>query len=141
MSLAAGIAPGPRRRARIEIIPLIDVIFFLLATFVLFTLSLNQSKGPKVTLPDAATAESRNPAESVTLTIASDGTLSWDKETITPDQFLIRLQAYHDITRDPRVLINGDRDALYTQVRYVINEVRKAGIAKVLVETHPAASK
>ncbi|MFH1500049.1 MAG: biopolymer transporter ExbD, partial [Verrucomicrobiota bacterium] len=48
MSLAAGIVPGQRRRARIEIIPLIDVIFFLLATFVLFTLSLNQTKGLKV---------------------------------------------------------------------------------------------
>ncbi|MFH1496712.1 MAG: biopolymer transporter ExbD [Verrucomicrobiota bacterium] len=140
MSLAAGIAPGPRRRARIEIIPLIDVIFFLLATFVLFTLSLNQTKGLKVALPDAATAEARNPADAVTLTIASDGTLAWDKEVITPDQFLIRLQAYRDITREPRVLINGDRDALYNQVRYVIDEVRKAGIAKVFVETRPTTA-
>lgn len=40
-----GTGPGGVKRARIEIIPLIDVIFFLLATFVLFTLSLNKSNG------------------------------------------------------------------------------------------------
>lgn len=139
MSLAAGIAPGPPRRARIEIIPLIDVIFFLLATFVLFTLSLNQTKGLRVDLPPAATGEARNPADAVTLSITADGTLAWDKEPVTTDQFLIRLQAYRDITREPRILINGDRDALYSQVRYVIDEVRKAGIAKVLVEINPAS--
>ena len=37
-------APSGRKKARIEIIPLIDVIFFLLATFILFTLSLNKSE-------------------------------------------------------------------------------------------------
>ena len=42
---------GGKKRARIEIIPLIDVIFFLLATFVLFTLSLNKSGGLSVLLP------------------------------------------------------------------------------------------
>ncbi len=46
-----GTGPGGVKRARIEIIPLIDVIFFLLATFVLFTLSLNKSNGVKVVLP------------------------------------------------------------------------------------------
>lgn len=138
MSLAAGIAPGSRRRARIEIIPLIDVIFFLLATFVLFTLSLNRSSGLPVALPPAATGEGRNPADAVTLSIAADGTLGWDREPVTLDQFLVRLQAYREITRDPRVLINGDREARYTQVRYVIDEVRKAGITKVLIETTPA---
>ena len=50
-----GTGPGGVKRARIEIIPLIDVIFFLLATFVLFTLSLNKSNGITVTLPKAET--------------------------------------------------------------------------------------
>jgi biopolymer transport protein ExbD len=49
---AGGTGPGGRKRARIEIIPLIDVIFFLLATFVLFTLSLNKSGGLSVLLDE-----------------------------------------------------------------------------------------
>jgi biopolymer transport protein ExbD len=127
--------PGGAKKARIEIIPLIDVIFFLLATFVLFTLSLNKSGGLAVALPATATSEPRDSGESVTLSVREDGTLGWDKEPITLDQFLVRLQAYKQTTSDPKVLINGDENALFQQVRYVIDEVRKAGIARILVET------
>ena len=125
---------GPKK-ARIEIIPLIDVIFFLLATFVLFTLSLNKSGGLAVALPATRTSEARDPGSSVTLSIREDGTLGWDKELITLDQFLVRLQAYKQTQPDGRILINGDENALFQQVRYVVDEVRKAGIRKVLIET------
>ncbi len=125
---------GPKK-ARIEIIPLIDVIFFLLATFVLFTLSLNKSGGLSVALPSTRTSEPRDPGSSVTLSIREDGTLGWDKELITLDQFLVRLQAYKQTQPDGKILINGDENALFQQVRYVVDEVRKAGIRKVLIET------
>ena len=77
---SSGGGSGSKKKARIEIIPLIDVIFFLLATFVLFTLSLNKSQGLKVALPQSATSEPRDPAGSVTITITSEGTLAWGKE-------------------------------------------------------------
>jgi len=126
---------GGPKKARIEIIPLIDVIFFLLATFVLFTLSLNKSGGLAVALPATQTSEPRDPGTSVTLTIREDGTIGWDKEPITLDEFLLRLQAYKQTQPDAKVLINGDENALFQQVRYVVDEVRKAGITKVLIET------
>jgi biopolymer transport protein ExbD len=126
---------GGPKKARVEIIPLIDVIFFLLATFVLFTLSLNTSGGLAVSLPKTSTSVVRDPSSSVTLSIRDDGTLGWDKELINLDQFIIRLQAFKQTTQDPKVLINGDENALFQQVRYVIDEVRKAGISKVLIET------
>ena len=126
---------GGPKKARIEIIPLIDVIFFLLATFVLFTLSLNKSGGLSVALPATQTSEARDPGDSVTLSIREDGTLGWDKELITLDQFLLRLQAYKQTQPDGKVLINGDENALFQQVRYVVDEVRKAGLTKVLIET------
>ncbi len=132
---SSGSGPGGAKKARIEIIPLIDVIFFLLATFVLFTLSLNKSGGLSVTLPAVQTSEPRDPGDSVTLSVRDDGTLGWDKELITLDQFQVRLEAFKQVAQDPRVLINGDEDALFAQVRYVVDEVRKAGITKVLIET------
>lgn len=132
---SSGTGPGGMKKARIEIIPLIDVIFFLLATFVLFTLSLNTSGGLPVSLPASQTSQPRDPGTSVTLSIKEDGTLGWDKEPITLDQFLIRLQAFKQTQPDGRILINGDEAALFQQVRYVIDEVRKAGITKVLIET------
>ncbi len=132
---SSGNGPGGAKKARIEIIPLIDVIFFLLATFVLFTLSLNKSGGLSVALPAVQTSEPRDPGDSVTLSVRDDGTLGWDKELITLDQFQVRLEAFKQVGQDPRVLINGDEDALFAQVRYVVDEVRKAGISQVLIET------
>ena len=132
---SGGRGAGGAKKARIEIIPLIDVIFFLLATFVLFTLSLNKSGGLSVALPATQTSEPRDPGSSVTLSVREDGTLGWDKELITLDQFLVRLQAFKQTQPDGKILINGDENALFQQVRYVVDEVRKAGVRRILVET------
>lgn len=124
-----------KKKARIEIIPLIDVVFFLLATFVLFTLSLNKSGGLNVTLPQSATSDPRDPAGSITISVTEEGTLAWDKDPISLDEFITRLQAYKQVEPNPKVLINGDEAALFSQARYVFDEVRKAGIQKILIET------
>lgn len=130
-------------RARIEIIPLIDVIFFLLATFVLFTLSLNKSGGLAVLLPAVETSEPRDANGAVTISVTAEGTIAWDKTPITLEDFIVRLQAYKTTDPNPRVLVNGDEGAMFSQMRYVIDEIRKAGIPRVLVETRmaPAGSK
>jgi len=131
---------GGGKKARIEIIPLIDVIFFLLATFVLFTLSLNKSNGLPVTLPAVQTSEGRDPNGTVTISFTSEGTIGWNKDLISLEEFVARLQAYKQTEPDPKVLINGDEMAFFSQARYVIDEVRKAGIAKVLLETRTRPS-
>ncbi len=126
---------GGAKKARIEIIPLIDVIFFLLATFVLFTLSLNKSNGIKVYLPVAETAVPRDPSGSVTVSITEEGALAWNMDLVTLDEFLLRLQQYHLQEPDGRILINGDERAFFAQAVYVFDEARKAGFLKVFVET------
>ena len=123
------------KRARIEIIPLIDVIFFLLATFVLFTLALNKSNGLPVSLPDSETGEKRDPGGSVTFTVTQEGTLAWNKEPVTLQEFLDRLRQYHLDEPNPKILINGDQHAYFNRAIYVFDEVRKVGIQKVFIET------
>ncbi len=139
--MAGGGSPrtsGGKKRARIEIIPLIDVIFFLLATFVLFTLSLNKSNGLRVSLPHSETGEARDPAGTATVTVMQDGTPAWDKDPVTLDELIVRLKTFHLQHPEPEavILINGDTEAPFSQVIYVFNEARKAGIAKVKIETH-----
>ena len=125
-----------KKRARIEIIPLIDVIFFLLATFVLFTLSLNKTGGLSVLLPAAETTFPRDTAGTATITVTSDGSIAWDKDLITLDEFLVRLQKYKaEYMADSRILINADERALFAQVVYVTDQVRIAGIPKIYIET------
>ncbi|MGD1030944.1 MAG: biopolymer transporter ExbD [Opitutaceae bacterium] len=128
---------GGKKRARIEIIPLIDVIFFLLATFVLFTLSLNRSNGITVTRPPSETGEPRDPAGWATVSVTATGTVAWDKDPITLDEFLNRLKIFHLQHPEPdaHILINGDADAMWSTAYYVFDEARKAGIQKVLIET------
>ncbi|MBX3736227.1 MAG: biopolymer transporter ExbD [Candidatus Didemnitutus sp.] len=130
-----GTGPGGTKKARIEIIPLIDVIFFLLATFVLFTLSLNKSNGLNVQLPVSATGEPRDPAGSVTITVTDEGTLAWNKDLVTLDEFLQRLQQFKASDPEGRILINGDERAFFAQAIYVFDEARKAGFTKVFIET------
>lgn len=131
-SIAGG---GARKKARIEIIPLIDVIFFLLATFVLFTLSLNKTQGVHVMLPPASTGQPRTTEGSHTISVTAQGTIAWDKEYVSLEEFLRRLQTFHTQNPDGRILINGDENASFNAAIYVFDEARKAGFTRVLIET------
>lgn len=130
-----GSGPGGGKKARIEIIPLIDVIFFLLATFVLFTLSLNKSNGINVQLPKVELSEGRDPNGTVTISVTDEGALAWNKDLVTLDDFLTRLQQFKREEPEGRILINGDERAFFAQAIYVFDEARKAGFTKVYIET------
>ena len=129
-----------RKKARIEIIPLIDVIFFLLATFVLFTLSLNAIRSVPVDLPQAAPPSSDKPPEAVTIQVSGDGAIFWNRELIDMGEVPARIAHYKTQTDDPRVLIAGDEKARFGVTVAVLDEVRKAGITKFSVETRPRAT-
>ncbi len=133
--MSGGSSSGGRKRARIEIIPLIDVIFFLLATFVLFTLSLTKSNGQPVRQPDSVTGGPRDPSGSHTVTILPEGALAWDKDPVSTTEFLQRITDYHIQEPDGRILINGDQTAYFSGVIYVMDQARKAGFGKVYIET------
>lgn len=124
-----------RKKARIEIIPLIDVIFFLLATFVLFTLSLNRIQSLPVVLPAATNTKPTGPDTSVTIQVSGEGALFWNRELIDMAELPSRIAIYKTQTEDPRILIAGDERARFGQTVAVLDEVRQAGIEKFSVET------
>lgn len=127
------IAVLTRRRARVEIIPLIDVIFFLLATFVLFTLSMDMLSSLSVTLPRGG--DSKNPPEVVTIQVSNAGTLYWNGELIDTAEMPGRLEHYKTQTETPRVLVTGDEHARFGATVAVFDAVNRAGIAAVSIET------
>jgi len=130
-----------KKKARIEIIPLIDVIFFLLATFVLFTLSLKKIQSLPVQLPVATpNASSKPDPDLVTLQVSDRGTYYWNKEPITTSEIAPRLQQYKTQVETPRVLIAGDDKARFGATVLALDEVRKAGIQEVSVETRTRPS-
>jgi|SRR5687768_14964835 biopolymer transport protein ExbD len=137
---SGGQSSGGKKKARIEIIPLIDVIFFLLATFVLFTLSLNKSGGVAgINLPTAETGETREPS-TVTISVTEAGTIAWNKDFISLAEFIDRLRAFKAAEPEGRILINGDENALFNAALYVFDEARKTGFQKVFIETKVRAA-
>jgi len=129
--------PSPRaqKRARIEIIPLIDVIFFLLATFMIVSLSMVKNKGIPVNLPAAATSAPQDHQNETTITVAKDGALYFNKEPLRLDQLPARLRQLKTEQSDPKVYINGDDQSLFGAHIAVLDELRKAGITKVAIDT------
>ena len=130
---------GAGRRARIEIIPLIDIIFFLLATFIMVSLSMSKNQGVNVQLPTASTAASLGDQQeldkAVTLTIDGKGDVFYNKEKITIAQLPLRLQTLKSTSKDPKVIINGDASSPFKAVVAVLDAVRAIGIAKVGINT------
>jgi biopolymer transport protein ExbD len=139
-------ADSGKKKARIEIIPLIDVIFFLLATFVLFTLSLDKIVSVPVTLPKAAPPQTNAPPDETTVNIqvSESGVFYWKvgargvAEQITATEIAPRLANLRNSEANPRVLVRGDNRAKFGPAVEVLDEVRKAGIEQVSVETVPS---
>jgi biopolymer transport protein ExbD len=139
MAGGGGGGGGKRKKARLEIIPLIDIIFFLLATFVMVSLSMTKNQGVQVALPTASTAQSmgdnQEMEKAVTLSVNDKGEVFFNKEKVTMSQLPIKLQVYKTAAKDPKVLINSDAQANFKHVVAVLDEVRKCGIAKVGINT------
>lgn len=135
--------PSPRanRKARIEIIPLIDIIFFLLATFVMVSLSMVKNKGLPVNLPVAATGAPQERNDYSTITVTEKGDYLFDKEKIDKSQIASRLKAFHSASPDAKLFINGDGKTAFQNVVSILDEARKIGISKVAIETNPLTSK
>lgn len=133
-----GITGFARRRARVEIIPLIDVIFFLLATFVLFTLSLNRIRSLPVTLPVPGGTET-NP-DIVNLQVTTGDSVYWNRELVEAKEIPARLEFLKKQVAEPRIFISGDDQARLGPMVAVLDQVRKAGITQFSVETRPRAT-
>ncbi|MEJ1972670.1 MAG: biopolymer transporter ExbD [Lacunisphaera sp.] len=87
-------------------------------------------------LPVAAPPNPNPPKDdSVTIQVSGDGAIFWNRELIDFGEVPARIAHYKTQTEDPRILIAGDERARFGIAVSVLDEVRKAGIAKVSVET------
>jgi biopolymer transport protein ExbD len=122
------------RKARIEIVPMIDTIFFLLVFFMIATLSMSKMQGLPVNLPRAATAE-REIRENATLTLTKEGRLFYNKKEISLSQLRPLLKS--DLNENPKILvvINADTDVLHGRVVEVMDEVKALGASRMAIAT------
>ena len=129
-------SPRSKRKARIEIIPLIDIVFFLLATFVMVSLSMVKNRGVDVNLPSATTATRQvKDNEYTAITITQRGEIYFNKDKINMAELTSRLNRLKEAHKDPIVVLNADEKTAYGRAVVVLDEVRKTGIKKVALET------
>jgi biopolymer transport protein ExbD len=124
-------SPIPRKRARIEIIPLIDIMFFLLASFMMVSLSQTHMKGIKVALPSAAVPPPSTVKDYVAIQVREGNAVYFDGQYVSEDQVLPQLFARHQANPGIKVSISATMLALHGDVISVLDKVRRARIEKV----------
>ncbi len=132
-------SPIRHKKARIEIVPLIDIMFFLLASFMLVSLSMIQMRGMKINMPTASTSTPEQKPDFVSVTIDVTGSIYFEKDKVDLDQLEQRLR--DEIAKKPetKIYIRGDKDSTHGDVVSVLDRVKRAGITKVAFEIRPEA--
>lgn len=120
--------------ARIEIVPLIDIMFFLLASFMLVSLSMTQLHRVPIALPEASTGVADSKSPPFEIAIDSHGVTTWDKKIVTLTEITDRLKTEAN-PEETGVLIAADAESRHREVLAVLNAVRAAGIKKVSFES------
>jgi len=126
-----------RKKVRIEIIPMIDTMFFLLVFFMVATLTMTMQRGLQVNLPHAATAKDEI-KQVITLTLTKEGKLYFDKDELdSPAQIQSRFASMGKGNAEVSVVINADRAVEHGRVIEVMDAVRKSNVTKIAVAVRP----
>ena len=128
------------KRTRIEIIPMIDTMFFLLVFFMLSSLALTRLNGLPVNLPRASTAP-KQPAADLTVTVDKDQHVFVNKEPVNiADLGSLLLEKAGGPNADlttANVIINADLTVPHGLVVKCIDEARAVGITRFAIATAP----
>jgi len=134
-------SPLRRRRTRLEIIPLIDIMFFLLASFMMVSLQMQKVRTLKASLPTATLATSTTKPDMVTITVDHNGQVALDSKQISFSELQGLLTNRYNLNTNLPVYITGTRDATHGSVMYVLDFVKRAGIQRVAVAVKAASDR
>lgn len=131
MGLMKIISPIPEKKARIEIIPLIDIMVFLMACMMMVNLEMIRMRGLKLNLPTAQTATPENKSDFLTLSIKESGAVFLEKEEIDRNALVDELKRRKEKNPNLRIYVQADMNAMHGDVVKVLDKVRAAGIQKI----------
>jgi biopolymer transport protein ExbD len=128
------------KKARLEIIPLIDIMFFLLASFMLVSLTMINMKAIDVALPTATSAQPNTKPDFIIVSIDALMDIYFEKEKVPREEVLSKFQDLYSKNHDVRIYLRADKGANYDTVMFVLDSLRTAGIQKVGLEVKPNAA-
>ncbi len=128
-------SPIAKRRSRIVIIPLIDIMFFLLASFMMVSLQMSRTENIKVQLPSASEAQQDYRPNMVNVAVDKSGAVWLEKREISLAELGLVLSNRFAADTNLPVYISGDRDTLHGDMVKVYQTIRAAGIQNVAFMT------
>ncbi len=131
-------SPIPRKHSRIEIIPLIDVMFFLLASFMMVSLNMSKLNAIKVDAPLAVTGDKDIKADVFNISVNKQGDLFiGESNTTLMNLGTVLSNRFHGAGTNVPIYVTGDRDTPHGTVLAVLDLVRRAGIQRVSFAVSP----
>ncbi len=117
---------------KLMIIPMIDIIFFLLVFFMISTMTMVQQNTFKVGLPQARSAQ-LDMNQHANITVMADGNIAFNKESLDKEQLIRRVQIELQRNPDLQVILNGDKDVNYGFVIETFDALKQAGVKKLSI--------
>lgn len=132
-------ATKSKKKARIEIIPLIDIMFFLLATFVLVSFSMTENHGLKVNLPvskssDKPTSSNAQNDQSITITILESGKFALDKQEMDLENLKTELKS-KNLDPKTKIILLGDKVSKLQDTISVLDLTKELKLEAVTLRT------
>ena len=131
--------PIPEKKSRLEIIPLIDIMFFLLAAFMMVSLEMSKTENIKVHLPSASQSRQDFRPDMVNIAVDKSGAVWLEKKEVSLAELALALSNRFAANPELPVYISGDRDTLHGDMVKVYKTARAVGIQKVafMTESQP----
>lgn len=138
--------PPKRKSPRIEIIPMVDVMFLLLVFYVLSSLALTQHKSIDVQLPTAQSGQATSQPQQIVITINSQGEVYLQQELVAPEEVGARLQnlcqsrpgGLEQVQKEG-VVLNADQDSQMRRTVTVMDQLRQLGVYNFSISTAEGA--
>src|SRR5437870_4195381 len=124
-------SPIPHKRARIEIIPLIDIMINQMTGFMMVRSSQNHMKGIKVALPSSQAPPPNQVKDYVSIRVGAGNAVSFEGQYVQDEEIMSRLYRLHEANPNIKVSISAEGMARHGDVVTVLDKVRRAGIQKV----------
>jgi biopolymer transport protein ExbD len=125
------VSPLPHKKARLEVVPLIDIMFFLLASFMMVSLTMTKQRTVSVNLPAVSAADSSLKPETIQLAVTQSGQLYIDKQAIELPALEALLKQRLTANALLPVYISGDAATPHGSMVAVLDYVRRCGVTKV----------
>ena len=133
-------SPLPERKTRLEIIPLIDVMFFLLASFMMVSLTMSKQQTIKVDLPVASAAQSDFKPDMINIAVDAKGDLYSNKAAVTLPELERQLRERYTTKPETPVYISGDVNTRFVDLVKALDAVKRIGFTKVAFNVKPSTA-